>query len=735
MRAPLRLTGWAASIAIVAAPCVAQPSGPVAAATSVDHPFDSTVYADSATAALIAAASEHHRLRSEQIGSYKAKVFTRTEGRIASGRFSRGVSLFTYEAAARVHWVNPGDVRVEVLGARSSTARLPLMQRDVIEGFWTETLTEGPWFIPASLGDYIQLMGIPDEEALHPLARRAERYYRYAITDSMQIGMPGRTVRAVAVSIEPTYFGPTLLSGTMWLDADSLDVVRMTATVVGDHIWDDDEDSPTMKTMEIDLEYGLHLNRFWLPFRQIVTPTFTYKYLPGATLPASAVTTFSDYEISVERTVEFSPLPRRITERPPGSRWRCEPWDFDSHPYRRRNRCGEEMFVRRVSGDDGNRWEIVVPSLDSLRNFEFGSEFEVAEQSAAEDIIRARIGDMAALSEKLPPQFVQPRTMPGLDLGLALQAFQYNRVQGPSLGGGHTLYPDIAFTTLNATARFGFGDLRPMASLVWRRDAPRGRLDVEAFRALRYAEPWTVGTPIGNSLKALFSGHDDADYHLALGGGLAFTGYQGVLRDVELGVRFERQRSMAVESGSYVNDFFFGSGNFQPNPSIVEGDFVTARAIRTLHARRATLRMGVDGLFNDRLTGGRVWGSAMVPYWLGAGSGFVRLRGGTVAGDSLPQLRFRVGGPETVRGYSYGVRRGQGFWSAQWEQELRASRYWAPVVFLDVGDVVTPSYDFDPLVGVGVGVSLLSGWMRLDFAKGVHPGTSVRFDLLFRMPL
>lgn len=66
---------------------------------------------------------------------------------------------------------------------------------------------------------------------------------------------------------------------------------------------------------------------------------------------------------------------------------------------------------------------------------------------------------------------------------------------------------------------------------------------------------------------------------------------------------------------------------------------------------------------------------------------------------------------------------------------MKDSQYWAPVVFLDVGDVVTPSHDFDPLVGVGVGVALLSGWMRLDFAKGVHPSTLARFDLLFRMPL
>ena len=62
---------------------------------------------------------------------------------------------------------------------------------------------------------------------------------------------------------------------------------------------------------------------------------------------------------------------------------------------------------------------------------------------------------------------------------------------------------------------------------------------------------------------------------------------------------------------------------------------------------------------------------------------------------------------------------------------MKDSQYWAPVVFLDVGDVVTPSHDFDPLVGV----ALLSGWMRLDFAKGVHPSKLARFDFLFRMPL
>jgi hypothetical protein len=58
------------------------------------------------------------------------------------------------------------------------------------------------------------------------------------------------------------------------------------------------------------------------------------------------------------------------------------------------------------------------------------------------------------------------------------------------------------------------------------------------------------------------------------------------------------------------------------------------------------------------------------------------------------------------------------------------------VVFVDVGD----SFDGEPLVGVGAGVSLLSGLVRFDFSKGLRaaaPGLeapALRFDLRIRAP-
>ena len=583
------------------------------------------------------------------------------------------------------------------------------------------------------MGDEIQILGVPDEEALHPLARRAERYYRYAVVDSMRMVLPGRTVRVVAVAVEPTVYGPTLLSGTMWLDADSLDVVRLMAAVVGENIWHDDPDSPVMRSMEIDLEYGLHQNRYWLPSRQIVTATFDYKYLPGATLPTTTVTTFSDYELVVDARLGFTRLPPRVTGRRTGARWRCEPFLWDVN-LGRRDPCGEESFVRTRIDPDGTRWEVRVPSLDSLDRFDFDSALDGSEQLAAEGLIRQRVGDLASLSQDLPDEFAADRRLLSVDWSQLFQVFQYNRVQGPTLGGGHVLDAGPAFTTLHTSARFSFSNRRVTGSLTWRRDGPAVRVDLEAFRALRYAEPWTVGVPIGNSLKALFSGHDDADYHLALGGGVRLVGYQGVLRDVDVTVRFERQRGMPVQSGSGINDFFFGSGLFQPNPPIAEGDFVRAGVIRSLYSGRAMFRLGVEGLFGKDVSTVRAWGSGTVPYWLGGGSGVFRVRAGTLTGDPVTQMQFRVGGPETVRGHTYGVRRGQHFWSVQWEQELGSSAWWAPVVFADAGDFVVSPYDFDPLVGLGVGLSALNGWIRLDLAKGVNPDTSLRFDLLFRIP-
>ncbi len=79
-----------------------------------------------------------------------------------------------------------------------------------------------------------------------------------------------------------------------------------------------------------------------------------------------------------------------------------------------------------------------------------------------------------------------------------------------------------------------------------------------------------------------------------------------------------------------------------------------------------------------------------------------------------------------------GERRGDAFWSAQLDFGLRRSGIISPVIFADLGDATFSS--FDPLIGVGGGLSMLQGFVRLNLSKGLEPDRDLRLDLLFRAP-
>ncbi len=742
----------------------------VASPTLAQEPArgDSTVYADAETEALIALARAKHQTRALELRGYTASIFTRAEGRIGASRFARGFSLFTYETAARIHWQQPGDVHIEVVGARSAAPRIPGLRRERWATWFTEVFSDELWFSPAAIGDEIQLVGLPDEEAIHPLARDGARFYRYAIKDSVRISFPGRTVRAVAIKVEPREYNqtvvreqvvhreiwirpegstegervpitipevrrrryaPTLVSGEMWIDADSLDVIRLTVTFVGERLGGDDPDSPELISLEADFEFGLFENRYWLPHRQVLASMWQFKYLPGAKLPATAVTTFSDYDVNPTAPLVIASPPATAIDGWRSGGWRCpEPWEFD---HADDDDCAETGFTKHGTERDGTRWQITVPSMDSLTAYDFKAAFEHTVDMASDNVVAERVAKMAALSEALPDDAVNRRRF-GVDWRQAAQTIRFNRVQGLSLGFGYEWRPGPAFTTVHMAGRFGFGDLRPLGELTWRRDAPAGRFELHGFRRMADVEPWTDGLTIGNSLKALFLGHDDADYYLALGGGLSYSWQMGFLRDIELFARFERQRSVIDEAGSTVNDLFFGSGAFQPNPPVRDGDYVRTGFIKRAFLGNHILSLATEGLLASDVYGGRAWSSLIAPSQLGRLLTTVRAKAGIVFGDTLPQLEFRLGGPETVRGYTYGTRTGRAFWSTQLDLEWEASQWWSPVLFGDVGGM---SGSNDTFVGIGAGVSLLAGWVRLDFSKGVHPSSNPRFDLLAGIPV
>jgi hypothetical protein len=694
-----------------------------------------------------------HIRQDSLVRNYKATVRTRLDASAGRSRFARQMTLMVHEAVAEVRWQEPNDLRVNILGTR---AALPIVR--IVEGFGggvereaqdelrRQLLFDRPWFIPRALGDSIRVMGVPDHAALHPFADRALDFYRFAITDSVQLVTAQRTVRALELRVEPKRYGPALVAGNMWIDVETADVVRFDMIFLGDFVWDapnepTPEDSAAARkesaqanrflSVEAQVEYALVDQQYWMPYRQLLAVTAEIPWLVNLAVPARAVTTFSDYTVNSNPPIVFQVSEEELLE--------------EDRPRRRvivkGSRRGVDVDVEDTDNDmrfqrgyfrtglwREGRWEMDVPPADSLLAHVWDTQLETSSDVAEERRLREAFADLSELEEGLPPEWTGRRRL-GLAWESVAEIVRFNRVQGLSAGVGYQYRPGVAFSTVLASARFGLSDQRPTGTLTWRRDGPVGRLDIDGFRTVAEAEPWSSGLGIGNSLNALFVGNDDADYYLTTGGGFSYQWNYGLLRDVEFTLSYERHDSMEVTTGSVIADVW-GDKAFQGNPAVGEGWFVRSRLSRRGRWGPMSVSPGAELLTGEQGSATRAWVSVGVPFTVLGLGGALQLKTAITRGDSLPQLAPRLGGRYTVRGHTYGVRQGRELWSAQLDMALSRSRLLAPVVFVDIGDTFTS----DPLIGAGAGLSFLNGLVRLNLSKGIRPEESLRFDLLFRAP-
>jgi len=721
-------------------------------ATLAPQQGETATFSDATTAELYARARVRHIRQDSLVRDYSAIVETRVDATAGRSRFSRLTTLMVRETVARVTWQAPNDLKVQALGARAAApifrivagmgddvaAEMEEGEREFAQDAWFDR----PWFIPRAFGDQISLIDLPDTPALHPLATGATEHYRFAITDSVRINVPGRNVRAVKMRVEPKRLGASLVAGDMWIDQDTGDVVRLMIVFVGEYLWDEPdgstpEDSSRAReenqmanrvlSVQADIEYALIENRYWLPHRQLLSLTVEIPWFINATIPIRFISDFRDYRVNTSPEALFVvPLDSLIEEgegETTHTRLRVSDDQSGAEPENSAERYRSGYF-KTGTWTDG-RWEMEVPPTDTLLSHEWDTDFKISLEREQEQHFRESLVALAKLSEELPAEWVG-RTQYGLAWERFSDVARFNRVQGASFGLGYQLRPGPAFTTVHATARIGIGDWRPTGSLTWLRDGPGGRFEVTAYRTVQEFEPWTAGQGIGNSMNAFFAGHDDADYFLSLGGGITYQWNVGLLRDFTFDARIERHTSMRTEVGAPFPGIW-GEGDFRANPPVAEDTYYRAGITRPVTIGPASAVLGGDLLGTDSLLSARYWGTTAIPFRVLRRTGTVTLRAGVGQGDALPQHTFRLGGPHTVRGYEYGVRSGREFWSAQLDFAVARSNFWAPVVFIDAGDTFTS----DPLVGGGVGLSLINGMIRFNLAKGLRPTNGVRFDLAF----
>jgi hypothetical protein len=487
-------------------------------------------------------------------------------------------------------------------------------------------------------------------------------------------------------------------------------------------------------SVDADLEYALQDGKFWMPYRQAIAGRVQVPMLGDLTIPFRAVTTFSDYELNSRRPIAFTlPLPDTTL-----------PWDSvrvlrrmrrDSIQAERLQR--NSAAARRRSWDYADRWhggryEIHRPSNDSLAQYA-SWEAPLTYGSADADLgaVRDVEADLARMSDTLPTEITGGGGHGFAYERLDADAFRYNRVQGYSLGlGYHTRVPGIEFSDLVGTIRYGFSDDRVTARLSFIRDAPGGQLRVSGYRDIVSVDPIALGPSMGNTFNAIFAAHDDADYALATGGSATFVTSLGVGWEVSVTGRVERQRSVVREAKSGVNDFLGGDGVFPENAPVTEGTFGGA-TVRLAHGGRTNWAVTADLLGGAGTATFRSWGDLRQDVGRRAAA-TLRARAGIASTPVLPQMAFRLGGINTVRGFDYGTLVGQAFWAAQLDFTPLQSRI-RPVLFLDAGQAGRASglFDTKALVGGGIGVSLLRGALRFNLSRRLSPDIArLRFDMV-----
>jgi hypothetical protein len=309
-------------------------------------------------------------------------------------------------------------------------------------------------------------------------------------------------------------------------------------------------------------------------------------------------------------------------------------------------------------------------------------------------------------------------------------------VQGLSLGvGGRVRVPGSDFTDLFATARYGFSDERVTGRLAVVRDAPGGRLSLSAYRDIGDVDPFSPGRTLANSFNAIFTAHDDGDYYLATGGGIAFVSSVAVGTDLFVSVRGERQRSVAREARSSVNDFLGGTGLFPGNPPILEGDFGVA-SVRVARLAGFRWSLAAEGMAGEGEIFGRAYGD--LRFSRGGARGYtLRVKAGLANADAPPQLQFRLGGMQSVRGFAYGQQMAAAFWAAQLDVSPFRGTI-RPILFADAGQAAAAGdlFQSEALVGAGIGLSVYSPLLRttlirLDLSRPVSHEGDWRFDLVF----
>ena len=194
--------------------------------------LDRTAYADATARRVIARARSARLEQDSLLVSYDAKVYQRMTAGINFRATGRDRIAYRSENAARVQWMRGVGAWVDLTGARQIVPVAALDDDDPELSDLGDIEPPIPYFpgreqLPMSfIGMNVVKADVDDGDIRHPLARGAEAYYRYSTGDSLTLVAEGRRIRlreVRAVARRPEF---RVAVGSYWFDEESGALVR-----------------------------------------------------------------------------------------------------------------------------------------------------------------------------------------------------------------------------------------------------------------------------------------------------------------------------------------------------------------------------------------------------------------------------------------------------------------------------------------------------------------------------
>src|SRR2546423_1903287 len=360
-----------------------------------------------------------------------------------------------------VYWRAPASSKQRVIGWRDQT-QLPTdinYHRDHLG------IIQNNFGAAMRLGEGDEVRDVP-----HPLSPAGPDIYDFALGDTTTIMLPEREVRVVTLRVRPKDFGLPRIVGTLYLDAETADLVRMAFNFTPRSYLDAE-----LEDVSIVLDNALWERRYWLPYRQ---------------------------EIEIRRRATWLdvPVPRIIRA----------PWGVDGYVLNLGLAnswfAGDEITFLPKAGRDSFAWR---------------GPLGAALQDSAEPV---RQNDLERVRAEVE-QIAGRRVLTGLKgrrLGVrgVSDLLHANRVEGLAVGAGVVVRGGGERRELRGRASYGFADHRANGALSAVDRQGRSALDLSVYREVRDVGDVAVIAPLFNSFSSQEFRHDFQHHYLADGGRL-----------------------------------------------------------------------------------------------------------------------------------------------------------------------------------------------------------------------